>query len=361
MLKPNAEEVLGRLRDFWRQTDRSTILCQINIREEELPRDAFMRFVPDVPKMFEDYIFFFDSRKRVADDTLPVVAPNFGAGINAGFFGAPVRYGYGTSFADHVVNDVADLDAVDWGLENRNIGLSLDALAYFREHSQGRVWVGATPLLNPVDLAFYLVGTDLFYDMNDRPEAVHLLLEKITDKFLRLEEMTMGRVDNDFGGRFEGWMNWWVPGSAICVGDDQLYSCSRESYNEFGLPYQQRVLDHFGGGWYHLHTNGVHLLPEIAKLKGLICLEVSDDPNTPVRGWDILPEIRRTLGDIPMKVAVRPREFAQSLAAGKLFGNVIYNVCEENYGDIWDMTVEEANELALRAANYRSPEALRNT
>ena len=162
LFKQNFDEVAQRFRDFWKQEEKTRIICQINIREEHALRDAFMRHIPDVPRMFDDHMLFFEQRKRVLDDTLPVITPNFGAGFDAGYFGAEVVYGHETSFPRQVMSDVTDLDAVDWSPTNDHTQFFLESVEYFRKHAWGKALVGLAPLINPADIAFYLVGADLF-------------------------------------------------------------------------------------------------------------------------------------------------------------------------------------------------------
>lgn len=352
-LKPDPDEALEQWRSFWRGDDPDAILIQINVREKPMPRDGFMRAVPDVHRMLEDHILYFEGRKGVRDATLPVITPNFGAGFEAGYFGAPVRYGYGTSYAQPIMESVSDHDAIDWSLDSDHARGFLDALGFFQDRSAGVAWSGLSPLLSPLDTTFALAGSGVFLEMCDRPGEVLRLLERLTAQIIAIEEMRLDALRDQRDGRFQSWMSWWAPGRTICVGDDQLCSCSAEQFRTFGLPYYQRLIDHFGSGWYHLHTLGSHLVPELASLRGLICLEVSDDPNTDIRGLDLLPVIRRAMPHVAVKVAIRTHEFIEGLDSGTLLGNVIYNICDRDYADIEGMTMERANALAARSASYR--------
>ena len=130
----------------------------------------------------------------------------------------------------------------------------------------------------------------------------------------------------------------------------------RARYDLLVLSEGSTFIDHFGSGWFHLHTLGLHLLPHVAQLKNLAAIEISDDPNVPERGFLILDRIKKTVGDVPVQVAARPGEFIEGLERGTLPGNVIYLVCEDNYADVPDMTVDDANRLMEKVRAYRAPE-----
>ena len=149
-------------------------------------------------------------------------------------------------------------------------------------------------------------------------------------------------------------MHWWFPGKGLSIGDDQLGNCGPQAYARFGLPYHQRLLDHFGGGWYHLHSKDLCLVPEIAQLKGLDCLEISDDPNTPKRGFSSIDDIRQHLPETPLRICCGPDELLNGLRDGTLPGNVVYYVSGKDYSDIDCWSIDDANEIMDMVRAYKT-------
>ena len=198
-------------------------------------------------------------------------------------------------------------------------------------------------------------GSEIYLDLVDKPEDADRLLEKITDGIKQFRDELWGMVPLYEGGTFNSWMNWWVPGRTVLVGDDMFCSCSVDIYRKFGFPIHQRMADSNSGAWFHLHNLGLHLVPEIAKLKNLICLELSEDPNVSMRGLEMLKLVREQVPpELVVIVAVRPKEFLEAFDSGLLPGNTIYNVCEANYGDVECWDVDYANRLMNRVRKYRS-------
>jgi len=355
LYKANFDEVVERYRRLWTGQMQDRIMCKLLVREGTLPRDAFMRNVPRYEQMFEDYLEYCRTKQHVLDDSLPVIAPSFGEGIYGGYLGGTVAFGSGTSWTQPYITDYDQVESLRYDPHNSYMELAKKCMRYYLDNARDRVAVAAPVGSSAGDTAYLGVGERLFVDFYDCPEDVERLMAQLTQFIIDCKEgfWDMGGQHQD--GVFYGWMDWWITGRSVMVGADVFCMCSREIFRRFGLPYYQRIIDHFGSGWCHLHNLGLHLLPDLAQLEGLICFEISDDPNVSRRGFLVLDEVRSVLGDIPVQVACRPKEFVDGLERGTLSGNTIYIVCEENYGDIKNMTVDAANRLMDRVRRYRAP------
>ena len=353
--KANFEEVLERYKTLWAGGMRDQIIVRIGVREGTVQRDAFMANVPDIPRMFEDYLDYWRTMSRLQDDTLPVISPSFGTGIEGGFFGSKVKYESGTSWCEHVSDLIDHPEKIKYAPDSDSVDLVRRCAKYYCEHNNGRALIGPPNIDCPSDILYMLRGSEIFFDLVDRAEDTDRLLAKIADGIKRFRDEFWEAVPLHDGGTFNSWMNWWVPGRTVLVGDDLFCSCSVDVYRRFGFPIHQQLADTNGGAWFHLHNLGLHLVPEIAKLKNLICLELSEDPNVAVKGLDLLKLVREQIPpELVVIVAVRPKEFLEAFESGLLPGNTIYNVCEENYGDIECWDVDYANRLMDRVTKYRT-------
>ena len=72
--------------------------------------------------------------------------------------------------------------------------------------------------------------------------------------------------------------------------------CGPDLYEEFGFPYEQRLLAGFGGCLYHIHNQHLHYVPRLAQLEKLSLLEIAHDPKTP-QPLEDLPRILKHTGD----------------------------------------------------------------
>ncbi|MDY6914245.1 MAG: hypothetical protein SVT52_07315 [Planctomycetota bacterium] len=357
--KPNFQDVLERYKALWAGGMNDRIIARLAVREGAVQRDAFMANVPVIPRMFEDYLDYWRTMARLEDDTLPVISPSFGTGIEGGFFGSKVKYESGTSWCEHIPNLIDHPEKIEYAPDNDSVGLMRRCVKYYRENNNGRALVGPPNVDCPCDILYMLRGSEIYLDLVDRAGDVDRLLEKIADGVKKFRDELWEMIPLQDGGTFNGWMNWWVPGRTTMVGDDLFCSCSVDVYRRFGFPIHQQMADANCGAWFHLHNLGLHLVPEIAKLKNLICLELSEDPNVEIRGLEMLKLVREQVRpELVVIVAVRPEEFTEALDSGLLPGNTIYNVCRENYGDIECWDVDYANRLMGKVRKYRTKAAV---
>jgi hypothetical protein len=131
---------------------------------------------------------------------------------------------------------------------------------------------------------------------------------------------------------------------------DAFTLAAPNTYRDLGRYYQQRLLDHFGGGHMHMHGTGLYqLLPLVAELKGLISIELGDDALSPGDRppIDNLAFIQDELtGEIPLYVHCTRDQFLKGFRRRTLRGGIHY--CVRGLD-----SVEEANSIAARLRDYR--------
>ncbi len=352
--KANFQHTVQRYQQLWEGRMMDGIIARIQVRDSQVQRDAFMANVPDIEKMFDDYLAYWKTSSRVEDDTLPVIAPHFGTGIEGGYFGADVSYNDATSWCSHMEDLLEHPEKIRYDPDNDSVSLIRKCARYYKEKNQERCIVGPPNIDCPGDILYMLRGSQIYLDFLENPEFIKQLLQSIGESILQFRDEMWDMLPLYEGGTFNGWMNWWVPGRTGLLGDDVWLTCSLDIYREFGFPVHQEMANSFGKAWFHLHNLGLHLIPAIAEMKNLICLELSEDPNVEIKGLELLRKVKIQIPDeLVVKVSVRPKEFVEALDAGTLRGNTIYDVCEENYQDIdyWD--IDFANRLMERVREYR--------
>ena len=352
--KANFQRVLERYKSLWKGNMADRILARIQVRDGQVQRDAFMANVPDINKMFDDYLDYWQTAAKLEDDTLPVIAPHFGTGIEGGYFGANVKYGGATSWCKHIEGLMEHPEKAVYNPESDSVNLIRRCTKYYIDHNQNRGVIGPPNIDCPVDILYMLRGSQIYMDFIDHPEVIKQLLNSIADGVMQFRDEMWEMLPFYGGGTFNGWMNWWVPQRTGMVGADLFCTCSLDTYREFGFPVHQKMAQRCGQAWFHLHNLGLQLVPAIAEMENLICLELSEDPNVEIKGLELLNKVKSQVPqDLVIKVAVRPKEFVGALHDGKLPGNTIYDVCEENYQDIdyWD--IDYANSLMDKVREYR--------
>jgi hypothetical protein len=225
---------------------------------------------------------FWDKRRAIDDDYLPSMRPFYGIAEHSSFFGGRVDYGGDTSYHHPVIDDISQVDAVAVDEGNEHYRMLIKSMEYLKEkRPESGLVVSLRGAESPLDIANALRGNDIFLDMYDQPRDVHTLLEKCSVGLKWNLENQLKLADRVDGGVIAG-LGIWMPGRSVGhISEDTSSMCSTEMYEEFGLPYSQKVLSNYDGVCIHVHGMGAHVLPFIKRLKNLLMVQIQDDPNQP--------------------------------------------------------------------------------
>jgi hypothetical protein len=127
-------------------------------------------------------------------------------------------------------------------------------------------------LQGPMDICEVLWGSGLFLDAVDHPNVVKALLELITNTYIAFMTAWLDLVPNanDHG------VHWSLMHRGhIVLRDDSAMNFSPQMFDEFIRPYDQRLLDAFGGGMIHFCGRGDHYLPSACDMPGLSAIHMS--------------------------------------------------------------------------------------
>lgn len=125
----------------------------------------------------------------------------------------------------------------------------------------------------PLDICELLWGSDIFYSMYDEPELIHGMLRLSTDLYIKFMEKWFELFPNkrDINSH---WGSFMYKGY-IVLRDDSAMNISSDFYEEFALPYDAELLDHFGGGAIHFCGRGDHYIEVMSGIKGLTGINMS--------------------------------------------------------------------------------------
>jgi hypothetical protein len=93
----------------------------------------------------------------------------------------------------------------------------------------------------------------------------------------------------------------------------------------WGIEPIERIFARYDGGFTHIHGNGRHLIETVCRIKGLHGIYLGDDKDIP-RAFDVLPDLRRRAGDMPLILSVPYQDFASALRDHRLVGGALYMV-----------------------------------
>jgi hypothetical protein len=127
-------------------------------------------------------------------------------------------------------------------------------------------------LQGPMDVCELLWGSSLFLAILDEPERVHGLLELVTQTYIRFMETWEEIIP-----RPQGYAAHWAlfHKGTIMLRDDSAMNLSPAVFDEFIQPYDQRLLDHFGGGAIHFCGRGDHWIHRVPQMRGVYGVNLS--------------------------------------------------------------------------------------
>ena len=125
----------------------------------------------------------------------------------------------------------------------------------------------------PMDLAEMLWGSGIFVDCYEVPDLVHALLEVITETYIAYLQAWEAIIPWRSDGVAIHWG--FMHRGNIMLRDDSAMNFSPTMYEEFFVPYEQRLLDCFGGGAIHFCGRGDHYVPLATAMHGMHAINMS--------------------------------------------------------------------------------------
>lgn len=125
----------------------------------------------------------------------------------------------------------------------------------------------------PVDILELVWGSDFFMEFYDNPELVKECLELMTETYIsamtRWNEIVPPPKNRSI-------MHWsFAHRGTITLRNDSAMNLSPETYEEFVMPHDHRLLEHFGGGVMHFCGRGDHWLDLLARSPHLTGINMS--------------------------------------------------------------------------------------
>ena len=355
---PHFHDVAERLRVLYERRAADRVFAVM-----ETPSTALDQFGARYPAGYCPYpdpaerLAFWDNhlrrKQRVFDDGVSsAYLSECDQGLYGGMVGGDVQYmadpvtGWISSMVPPILNDWHEFHALAVDTDSKQYRRFRHQLDLFVSGGVGKFGVSHFILIDGLNFAFELVGaTATYLALYERPDTVRQAVAFAFDLNVRVQETFFAANVLVEGGTCSNMVQW-IPGRIVSESLDPFHMTSVEDFEHWGRGPAERIMAHFDGGVLHIHGNGRHLLEAAATIRGLKALFLGDDRGFP-RAFDILPEVRARVGDLPLVVQCEFEEFRQGLRDHTLTGGVLYQVANVPDTDTANRTMD-----AVRA--YRS-------
>jgi hypothetical protein len=143
---------------------------------------------------------------------------------------------------------------------------------YYRELFKGYprlskyVYIYHPDLQGPMNVCEMLWGGSLYVDLYDQPQLIKDFLALIAETYINF----MRRWD-EIVPPLDGCAVHWsmLHRGQIMLRDDAATNLSSAMFDEFVRPYDQRLLDEFGGGGIHFCGRGDHFISQVGEMSGV--------------------------------------------------------------------------------------------
>ncbi len=127
-------------------------------------------------------------------------------------------------------------------------------------------------LQGPMDVCELLWGSELFLALINEIALVKAMLELITETYIQFMHQWNNIVSPESGYA----VHWsLLHKGSIMLRDDSAMNLSPEMFDLFIRPYDQGLLDEFGGGAIHFCGRGDHYISRLSRMKGVYAVAMS--------------------------------------------------------------------------------------
>jgi len=335
--KPTLDEVLPRLRSLYARQAQDRVFASMIVPSralEEFGRKYAAGYCdwPDPAERIAFWDRLLAERAALEDDSVPsAYLSEMDQGLYGGLVGGKVQFmahpenGWISSMVAPLLDDWQQVEGLAFDPGHPWFRRYLDVLEAFVRSSAGKFGVSHFILINGLNFVFELVGaTATYLSLDERPEAVRRAIELGFGINVAVQEAFFEHVPLLRGGTSSNMVEW-IPGRIVSESVDPFHMTSVGYFETWGRGPVERVFARFDGGVIHIHGNGRHLLEAVSTLDGLKAMFLGDDRGFS-RAFDVLDELKRRTGEVPLVVETDVEPFTEKLDRHTLPGGVLYKV-----------------------------------
>ena len=217
------------------------------------------------------------------DDYVPTIGTGAGTCAMATAFGAEETNVSGVFWVKPCITSPSQIDTLKKpAVTAGKLGGILEQTQACAEYADERISIGIMDFQSPFTTVEQLLGSEMFFTLPyDDPERLKALMNIVTDYAIDFFTAQIKAAGPNC--RYGCWPGIWFPKCAgIQMSDDNLVNVSPEIYEEFVVPYNNRIAEAFGGLFLHSCTITPAHLPALKKLKGITGINCDLSTSVPI-------------------------------------------------------------------------------
>lgn len=204
-------------------------------------------------KLFERQMLILTDTMKLGSDLIPTLGiTNYGIALIPSLFGSELKsssfnvdriedMGYWIQKKFNNIEDINNFTIPE--IESEFLEGVIRHIEYYKDNKPENVMI-TNSLDGPFSIAEILRGPDLYYDLYDKPEYVHMLLDLCTKVIIGCEKKLRYILGySEEVNEFPTYFGIWAPG--LRFGDDSIINLSEEMIREFVVPYYKKIAASF--------------------------------------------------------------------------------------------------------------------
>ena len=146
---------------------------------------------------------------------------------------------------------------------------AIEYIQFFQRELPEWIHLYLPDTLGPFEIAHAVYGDNIFYDLYDDPEFVHHLLELCVTMYIQVTKRLKEIIGEERTICYHGHAlsrGIYMRNGGTRISEDSATLVSPKHIDEFIIPYDQEVLNAFGGGFVHFCGKNDYLLESFLKL-----------------------------------------------------------------------------------------------
>ena len=146
---------------------------------------------------------------------------------------------------------------------------AIEYIKFFKKTLPEWIHVYLPDTLGPFEIAHAVYSDNIFYDLYDDPEFVHYLLNLCTEIYIQVTKKLKEVLGEEKTICYHGHAlsrGIYMRNGGTRISEDSATLISPQQIDEFVIPYDQKALEAFGGGFIHFCGENDYLLESYLKL-----------------------------------------------------------------------------------------------